>query len=111
MMEVSYKSIDLQMSIPRTPEASGIHGQQLHKPLADQNQLAHAASEQTVELRHRNTGLTETTGQTIRDKRKRSDGQSPKRGKSSVDTKQEDAHSAELGAAHPFKGKHIDVSL
>jgi hypothetical protein len=108
---MSFKSIDLQMSIPRTPEASGYHGQQLHKPVTDQNRLANVASDQTVELRHKSTGLQETTGQTIRDRQKENESQLSGQAKR-PDREEEGAEEEEsVPQQHPYKGKHIDISL
>ena len=105
---MTFKSIDLQMSIPRTPEASGIHAQQLHKPIAEQQMLAMAAEKRTERLRRRNTGVDETEGQTIGDRqgKQQPGGQEHRRDK----RRQAGAQAAPPAGNHPYKGKHIDLT-
>ncbi|EXX91273.1 hypothetical protein BG53_11800 [Paenibacillus darwinianus] len=105
---MTFKSLDLQMSIPRTPEASAIQAQQLQKQVAEQQQLATAAEKQTEMKRHRNTGVEETAGQTIKDRqgRQQPGGQGGRRGRGL----QADAHAAKPESNHPYKGKHIDLT-
>ncbi|CAM4242987.1 hypothetical protein [Paenibacillus tarimensis] len=105
---MTFKSIDLQMSIPRTQEASGYHGQQLQRSANEQAMLAGDSHKQAVKERQMSTGIEETSGQTIRDREpgKQGGGQSKERRK---DTKA----GAEAAPAkeHPYKGKHIDISF
>jgi len=105
---MTFKSLDLQMSIPRTPEASGLHGQQLHRPVAEQQMLANHTAKETEERRHKNAEVEETGGQKIRDERQPGSGRQQgqrRQGKQDADPVQ-----AQPGI-HPYKGKHIDISL
>jgi len=105
---MTFKSIDLQMSIPRTPEASGIHGQLLHRPVAEQQLLANNAAKETEELRHKNAEVEETGGQKIRDDREQSS--SRQQGQKRHGKPDDDPANAQP-SIHPYKGKHIDISL
>jgi len=108
---MSFKSLDLQVSIPRTPDASSMQSQQMLRQAADQTKLAAASAEQTIELRHRNTEVEESSGQTIRDREgRRQNGQQKGRGQGERGT-HGGARAREPGSAHPYKGKHIDITL
>ncbi|PZD93348.1 hypothetical protein DNH61_22175 [Paenibacillus sambharensis] len=105
---MTFKSIDLQMSIPRTQEASGIHSQQLQRAANEQAMLAGDSQKQAVKERQMSTGIEEATGQTIRDREagKQGGGQSRERRKDS-----KSAEEAAPAKEHPYKGKHIDISF
>ncbi len=105
---MTFKSIDLQMSIPRTPEASGIHGHMQHRPQAEQQLLGNMAAKETEKLRHKNTEVEESTGQKIRDDRQRdSNGQHDERRHG----KGHEEQAAAQPSIHPYKGKHIDITF
>ncbi|XEC97136.1 hypothetical protein AB6A23_11635 [Paenibacillus tarimensis] len=104
---MSYQSIDLQMSIPRTPEASGVQSQIIHKPVAEQHKLADDASKQTEIVRHKNTNVEEASGLNVQDGQGRSHG----RHSSKKRERKRKPEQAQQLSAHPYKGKHIDLSL
>ncbi|OBZ16905.1 MULTISPECIES: hypothetical protein [Bacillales] len=108
---MTFKSMDLQMSVPRTQEFSGMHGQAIHKPVADQNMLAAQTTKDTELARGKNSAVEQTNGLNVR---------------SEKDGRQEDANQqgrrkrSEIGAAeseqehpptHPFKGHRLDIKL
>lgn len=108
---MTFKSIDLQMSVPRTQEFSGQHGQALHKPTADQNQLANQSAKDTEQLRGKNTGIEHAIGLHVRSEQ---DGQQDNanqndRRKRAADESMETE--ADQPPAHPFKGHHLDIKL
>ena len=105
---MTFKSLDLQMSIPRTPDASGIHSQLLQRPVAEQHMLASNASKETEQLRHKNTEVEEAGGQKIRDERQQ--GSNGQRGGGRQGKGGDEPDSAQP-SIHPYKGKHIDISL
>jgi hypothetical protein len=108
---MTFKPLDLQMSVPRTQEFSAQHGQALHKPVADQTALADQSAKHTEQLRRQNTAVEHTTGQQIRGDQERNQ---EKQGHSPGKKQQEDAESgqsAEAAPVHPFKGHHLDIKL
>jgi len=106
---MSLKSIEMQIAIPRTTEAGMVQNQLLHKPVADQTNLAEQASKMTEEMRHKNGKVDETTGLNIREKQQRDQPRklNKRYGKNNNQAKEEEAERVE----HPYKGHHIDLSL
>lgn len=104
---MTFKPLDLQMSIPRTPDASAYHAGQMAKQTVEQQALAQAAEKQTERNRQRSTNVEETEKGNIRDgEEKQQDGR--QQNGSKRDTEEETKRSA---PAHPYKGKHIDISF
>ncbi|SFD68833.1 hypothetical protein SAMN05216378_1005 [Paenibacillus catalpae] len=106
-----FRPIDLQWSIPRTPEAGGIQSQTNHRMTAELSRLAELASKQTEQLRSKNTGIEQTGGPNVRNERDRHHGK-PYLAK----RKHKPDESGELTEEsrqpeHPFKGHHVDISL
>ena len=54
---MTFKPLDLQISVPRTQEYGGMHQQALQRPIAEQTMLASQSAKQTEELRRQNTGI------------------------------------------------------
>ncbi|MFX3632943.1 MAG: hypothetical protein ACE3L7_01250 [Candidatus Pristimantibacillus sp.] len=108
---MAFKPIDLQVSIPRTPEVSGIQSQANHKAIAEQTRLADLETKQMELMRSKNAGVEHSVGLNVRkdqegqqsmpsNKKKRKDNEEP-----SVD--KDEAKPPE----HPYKGHHFDRSL
>ncbi|NIK68856.1 MULTISPECIES: hypothetical protein [unclassified Paenibacillus] len=107
---MAFKPIDLQWSIPRTPEAGGIQSQSNHKANAEVSRLAELASKQTEQLRSRNTGVEQTGGTNVRNDRERQNG-NPYLAKRKQKQGQEESANSEEKAEHPYKGHHVDITL
>lgn len=109
-----YKSIDLQASIPRTPDAAALQNQMMHKPVADQTRLEEDAVKQTELMRRKNSAVEQSDKLNIKDNKQREAGAKGKRRKKS-DQLQESSEQGETQPQqtpqHPFKGQHIDISL
>lgn len=108
---MTFKSIDLQMSIPRTQEFSGMQSQANHKPVADQNTLADQTAKHTEQLRSKNTNIEQTTGLHVRSEQ---DGHQGNAYRNTNRKRQEDEtieKTQEQAPAHPFKGHHLDIKL
>ncbi|MDQ0059689.1 hypothetical protein [Paenibacillus harenae] len=109
---MTFKPLDMQMSVPRTQEYSGLQGQAAHKPLADQSALAGQASKETEQLRTKNTAVEQTTGQKVRSDQEQSDGSGSRYSAARKRTSDEMAEEqAEEKPAHPFKGHNLDIKL
>lgn len=108
---MTFKSIDLQMSVPRTQEFSGKHGQAIHKPIADQNMLANQNIKNTELLRTKNTAIEQSNGLNIRSDQESGQGnanQKPRRKLSQGDLEDDEQ---EQTPAHPYKGHRLDIKL
>ncbi|WP_026297054.1 hypothetical protein [Paenibacillus daejeonensis] len=104
---MTYRSLDLQISIPRTPEAGGLQSQMMNRPMIEQQKLADESLKTTEQLRQKSSEVEETVETAIRD-----DQQGQARGKQDQQPNEEKAEAApETPAPHPFKGHHIDISL
>ncbi|MGG4034514.1 hypothetical protein ABEV74_12535 [Paenibacillus cisolokensis] len=113
---MKYRPIDLQMSVPRTPEMSGIQSHAQAKPAADQAILGQAAAKQTEQQRTRNAAVELAEGLNVKDSRhKEQSGRhragSPGAGDGEDDSGRSGDKRQAQHSSHPFKGRHIDISL
>ena len=104
---MTYRSLDLQISIPRTPEAGGLQSQMMNRPMIEQQKLADESLKTTEQLRQKSSEVEETVETAIRDDQH---GQSGGKNERQADEEKTDA-AAEPPVPHPFKGHHIDISL
>ncbi len=104
---MSYKSIDIQTSLPRTVELTPLAQHQQQRPIIEQAALA-AQTIKTAEHESKRSQKTESSAKgTIKDRGAREQGRQSESGKHS----QEEEQPAGAGApqpSHPYKGKHID---
>ena len=106
---MSYKPIDLQTSLPRTVELSPMQQQQQTRSAMEQAALGHQAMKQTEHRARSNAKLENAGGRTISDKEPRERRKDPSTRKRGEDEDKE-PDGDEL-PAHPYKGKHLDISL
>jgi hypothetical protein len=108
-----YRSIDLQMSIPRTPESGVQHSQAMQKPVIEQSRLANESEKQTVLLRGKNSSVEQSTKLDVKDGQQQERESPPKRKqrRESASEQTDTDSGTEQVQRHPFKGKHIDISL
>ncbi|AZN40880.1 hypothetical protein [Paenibacillus albus] len=107
-----FKPIDFQMSIPRTPDQGTQQNQLNHRAHADQARLEHDTSKQTELARTRNTAVEQSSEPQINNKHQR-DTRSPSKQKKQQ-RQAEGSEGSDQGpdeSQHPYKGKHIDISL
>lgn len=108
---MTFKSIDLQMSVPRTQEFGGMHGQAIHKPAADQNMLASQTTKQTELARGKNTAIEHTSGLHVRSE---NDGHQGNAYQKQIHQRSESENAdseQEQPLPHPFKGHKLDIKL
>jgi hypothetical protein len=109
---MTFKSLDLQMSVPRTQEFSGMHGQAIHKPVADQNMLAAQTSKETELARGKNTAIEHANGLNVRSDTEGHQDNANQQAKRKRSEKTDDAESMqEQPPAHPYKGHKLDIKL
>ncbi|WP_274361455.1 hypothetical protein [Paenibacillus thermotolerans] len=106
---MSLKSIEMQIAIPRTNEATSVQNQMQHKPGFDQSALAGHSAKQTEKERQRSSEIEETSYLNVRDEGSSSRGKGDRSG-SGRRNKQVSGKSSGK-SVHPYKGKHIDISL
>lgn len=104
-----FRPIDFQIAIPRTPDASGMYGNQMAKPAAEQQMLAAQTEKETEQMRQTSSAPEEAENRPIRDGQPRRQGgdrrQQQGKGKAG------DPQPPKKDAPHPYKGKHIDISF
>ncbi|GGD68154.1 hypothetical protein [Paenibacillus nasutitermitis] len=109
---MTYRSIDLQVSIPRTPEKGNLQSQMNQKPILDQAQLEGDTVKQTEQQRSRNTEIEQSAKPGIHNQQQ--PGYSSKRkrpGEEKEESALDEAANSHAAPDHPYKGKHIDISL
>ncbi|SEK21925.1 hypothetical protein [Paenibacillus sp. OK003] len=104
---MSFKAVELQIAVPRTSEAGRYQSEAQQRPVIDQNLLAEQTAKEANEARQRSEALDETAHTDIRD------GQSRNKEQQSGSNEPEATSALETvkPAEHPYKGKHIDLSL
>ena len=102
--------VNLQMSVPRVPEASSIQQQAIQRPVMEQMNLEQQAIKQTMENRSQTSKLAETEKSLIRDEEKGK--QNSEQNKQQQKQKNEKSDSnTEKQVMHPYKGHSIDIKL
>ncbi|MFF2888102.1 hypothetical protein [Paenibacillus sp. NPDC057967] len=108
---MTFKPLDLQMSVPRTQEFSGMQQQAAQRPLAEQNMLANQASKQTEELRNQNTAVEQSSKPQVRADQDGANDGGYKRGTRKKADGTDEELPADEPAVHPYKGHHLDIKL
>ncbi|MFS0856856.1 MULTISPECIES: hypothetical protein [Paenibacillus] len=104
---MSFKAVELQIAVPRTSEAGRYQNEAQQRPVIDQNLLAEQTAKEANEARQRSEALDETAHTDVRDGQSRNKEQQSGSNESEVTSTLETVKPAE----HPYKGKHIDLSL
>jgi len=104
------KAIEVQLSVHRAPETSRMQQEQLQRPLIDQAQLAGQATAEIERSRHRSAPTTEAADAQIR-KDAEGNNQHDSHGGGGHEQGEPEAEARTVAAPHPFKGKHLDLSL
>jgi hypothetical protein len=109
---MSLKAIDMQFAVQKSSETGNRQNQLLHKPQADQSLLAAAAERNTELARQISSKVDQTSNHQIRDGQQNGKNKLLKTDKKKQD-KADLTATPQLGASieHPYKGKHIDLSL
>jgi hypothetical protein len=103
---VSYKSIDLQTSLPRVAEMSPLQHHQQQRSATEQSLLGQQLIKDAAHEAKRSVKTDAATNSTIseRQPRDRNKQTSNQKKKQSSEQETEESHPSE----HPYKGKHID---
>lgn len=105
---MSSKPIELQIAIPRTSEIGQAQLHLMHKPQHDQALLAAKRMEQQARERKKSTKVGEPSGAQVHERPDDGLGGRPQPGQE----KEADGQTATKSpAVHPYKGRHIDLSL
>lgn len=104
---MSFKAVELQIAVPRTSEAGRYQSEYQQRPVTDQNLLAVQTAKEAEEARQRSEAMEETAHTGVRD------GQSSNGEHEGGTREQETIQMSEQvkPAEHPYKGKHVDLSL
>ncbi|GAA0134176.1 hypothetical protein YSY43_10160 [Paenibacillus sp. YSY-4.3] len=106
---MNMKSVEMQIALPRTSDAGRIQQDQQQRPLIDQNILAG----QNIKASELERGKSQAMEQSARNKTVKRDGDAAsdqEKEQRDAEEKQEE-RDKEKAAEHPFKGRHIDLSL
>ncbi|MFD2116802.1 hypothetical protein ACFSTH_20520 [Paenibacillus yanchengensis] len=108
---MSFKPLDMQMSVPRTQDVSILKSQAAQKPIVDQNALAQQSIQETEKMRTESSKLEKSAKMTIKEQAREQKGQQDKQSDQEVvevDAKKSQTVSDPI---HPYKGHHVDISL
>ncbi|TDF98201.1 hypothetical protein [Paenibacillus piri] len=108
---MNMRPVELQFALHKNDEAGHLQNQLNHKPGQDQAQLADAHAKQMEMDRQRTVRADDVLQASVHDREK--DAKGRRNGKAGS-KKGSGANEAEQQASrhdHPFKGKHIDLSL
>jgi len=101
---VSYKSIDLQVSLPRSVEMTSLQQQQQQRSATEQTLLGQQSVKEAEHNAARSTKAESASNGTISERQPRHrNKQSPSKNKN-----QESPEEENKLPEHPYKGKHID---
>jgi hypothetical protein len=104
---MDFKAVEMQIAIPRTGEAAHWQNQLSQKPLHDQSALAAQFAVQEELQRKRSNKAEEAVRPNIRDDQ----GKGKRRGKFAAPEPDSVKKRTPARSEHPFKGRHIDLSL
>jgi len=107
---LAFKSLDLQLSIPRTQDVGMLQSQAAHKPIADQNLLANQTAKETELKRTQNSELEKAAKANVQTNDQGNSNNKGQRGSRSKRLSSNESESGEA-PAHPYKGHHLDISL
>ncbi|WP_438446920.1 hypothetical protein [Gorillibacterium sp. sgz5001074] len=111
---MSFKAIDMSLAVHKTNDAAQLQRDLHHKPQSDQSALAQSGIKTDEINRQKAPKLEETDKSKIRDNRK-----GKRQDKSGTSASHAEQASPENGPEakkppeplHPYKGRHIDMSL
>ncbi|GGN90339.1 hypothetical protein [Saccharibacillus kuerlensis] len=104
------KAIEVQLAVHRAPETSRMQQEHLQRPLIDQVQLTEQANIEVERARHRSAPSAEASDAHMRKDGKEQEKHHSHQGKESK-TPDQESNSHFAAAPHPYKGKHLDLSL
>lgn len=101
---MSYKSIDLQTSLPRALEMTPLQHQQQQRPATEQSLLGQQVMKEAEHDAKRSVKADSTSNGTISERDPHNQGNHNSNHKKKQSHEQEENKPTE----HPYKGKHID---
>ncbi len=103
---MDFKAVDLQLAISRTNDTANLQNQLLNKPVVQQTDLAANQIKQIEEMGSKSEKIDKKAENRIKGESERQSSQRERQ------SKQDQANENENQAPeHPYKGRHIDVSL
>lgn len=106
---MTLRSIELQVAIPRTSEVGQIQNQLAQKPAYDQNQLAQQSAKKADEQLKKSNEIDQAFELQIRDEEQKQGG--GRNDQKRERKKDEQAEPGQTVSVHPYKGRHIDLTL
>lgn len=106
---MNMKSVEMQIAVPRTSEAGRIQHEQQQRPLIDQSILA-GQNMKASELERKKSQAMEQSAHNKAIKREGNAAADQEQEQAEAEERQEEREK-EQTAEHPYKGRHIDLSL
>ncbi|MBB6675538.1 hypothetical protein [Cohnella nanjingensis] len=108
---MSFKPLDLQTSIPRSVELTQLHQQQQQRPALEQAALGEQAMKRAERQAQQKTKTEGAAGRNISEREPKEGQRRPKAPSAREDGGDDEAKPQVNGTEHPFKGRHIDLTL
>jgi len=108
---MTFRTVDLQMSVPRTQELGSTHGQAIQRPVSEQELLAKESVKHTEELRSKNTAVEHPSSLSIKNEQERKQGSNKKKKKRNGNDDEALQGEEKEAPFHPYKGHHFDIKL
>ncbi|WP_055108437.1 hypothetical protein [Paenibacillus ihumii] len=105
---MNMKSVEMQIAVPRTSEAGRVQQDQQQRPLIDQSILA-GQNMKASELERKKSQSLERSARNKTVKREGNAASEQEKGQAEAEEKQKEREKEQ--AEHPYKGRHIDLSL
>lgn len=103
---MSFKSIEMQVALPRTKDAGRIQEQLNQRSMINQSQESVEQKNKTEAERHKPLKMNGSEQRTISSQDENSKNSNNGSGK-----RRQKEEENEKNSPHPYKGKHIDISL
>lgn len=105
------KPVEMQIALPRTMDAGSVQQQQNQKPVIDQTLAGELAAKMAENLRKKPDKLEQTSQAAIRNNPQSGGRNGPGRNKPESGQRKQARDQGKEEPAHPYKGRHIDLSL
>ncbi|WP_433943308.1 hypothetical protein [Paenibacillus sp. SN-8-1] len=104
---MDFKSVELQIAVPRTSEAGRIQQDAMHRPMHHQHSLENQNIKNSDRERKRSAQVDESSHASIKNEHRHPNHHEGNH-QQMEDTQEQEKDKA---AEHPFKGHHLDLSL
>lgn len=108
---MTFKPLDLQMSVPRLQEYGGLQQQAAQRPLTEQNMLANQTVKHAEEQRLQSTAVEQSSNSGVKADQDGGGGGDYKQSGRGRRQGKDEASNEAPESPHPYKGHRFDIKL